>query len=805
MSKFSDRSSAKTFTLLVCLVVASLTLADCGSREQRAQGYYEKGMGYIAKQDYVKASIEFKNALQIKGDMVGAMRGLAQVDEHNGNLQALAGDLRSIAEYDPKDLDARMKLGKLYLVGGALDSALKIANQAVDLAPQNPDVLAIKALALLRLKDPDGATATAQKAISIDPANVDANSVLAATKFYQSDFDGALKVLANIPDSHKEDPAIVMLEVNIYNRMGNLQQVETLLRRLIALHPTEPIYRTQLIKFFVVNKRQDDALKEMRAVTVANPKDLGAEMELVGLLGSTKGLDAARAELVARIAAGGSVVPFQIALARLDFGQGRVADSTAALEKIIGSSSSPDEVMLARTTLAEMYMSKNNIAAAEPLVADILRVENHNVIGLRLHAAIHVERGQFDDAIADLRLALNEQPQSAELLAALGLAYERSGSIELADKAYFDATKAARFNPAVGLNYVAFLRRRGLSERAEQVLADLSSRNPSNIPILSTLAELKLARHDWAGAHAIAETVRGIEGKADLFDQINGAAFSGEGKVNDSLEALQNAYNANPGAVQPMAALVRVYLQSKQIDKAVSFLQTALKANPANGEALVLMGRVQLAKNDAAKAIENFEAAIKQQPKYVDGYRALADLYAFQKRYDDALNVVRAGIEQQPKSFDLHLTLAGLLEVKGEFEPAIAEYESLLKDQSGSMIIANNLASLLADHRTDKASLDRASALATILAKSDIPQFKDTIGWVAYQRGDYNAAIPLLEDAVARLGNNPLVHYHLGMTYLAVRQNAKATEQFKIARGQAQNDADLKTKIDAAVKSYSEK
>jgi Tfp pilus assembly protein PilF len=180
-------------------------------------------------------------------------------------------------------------------------------------------------------------------------------------------------------------------------------------------------------------------------------------------------------------------------------------------------------------------------------------------------------------------------------------------------------------------------------------------------------------------------------------------------------------------------------------------------------------------------------------------------LYAFQKKYDDALNVVRAGIEQQPKSFDLHLTLAGLLEAKGEFEPAIAEYESLLKDQSGSMIIANNLASLLADHRTDKASLDRASALATILAKSDIPQFKDTIGWVAYQRGDYNAAVPLLEDAVARLGNNPLVHYHLGMTYLAVRQNAKATEQFKIARDQAPNDADLKTKIDAAVKSYSEK
>jgi tetratricopeptide (TPR) repeat protein len=448
-----------------------------------------------------------------------------------------------------------------------------------------------------------------------------------------------------------------------------------------------------------------------------------------------------------------------------------------------------------------MYMTKNNIAAAEPLIADILRLESHNVIGLRLRAAIHVDRSQFGDAIADLRVALNEQPQSPELLAALGLAYERSGAIELADKAYFDATKAGHFAPALGLSYVTFLRRRGLSEHAEQVLVDLAARNPNNIAILSTLAELKLARQDWVGAHAVAESIRSLGSKGDLSDQINGAAFSGEEKFNDSLAALQNAYDANPGAVQPMAALVRVYLQAKQIDKAVSLLQAALKANPGNAEALVLMGNVQLAKNDAGKAVENYEAAIKQQPKDVNGYRALADLYAFQRKYDESLKTIRAGLEQQPTSFDLRLTLAGLFEARGEYEPAIAEYESLLKDQSGSMIVANNLASLLADHRTDKASLDRANSLALLLTKSDVPQFKDTVGWIAYQRADYTAAVSLLEDAAAKLPNNPLVHYHLGMTYRAARQNAKASEQFKIARDLAPNDAELKTKIDAALKS----
>lgn len=143
--------------------------------------------------------------------------------------------------------------------------------------------------------------------------------------------------------------------------------------------------------------------------------------------------------------------------------------------------------------------------------------------------------------------------------------------------------------------------------------------------------------------------------------------------------------------------------------------------------------------------------------------------------------------------------------MKGEYEPAIAEYETMLKEQPGSMIVANNLASLLADHRTDKASLERANSLAVLLTKSQVPQFKDTLGWVNYQRENYKAAVPLLEGAEAELPNVPLVHYHLAMSYLATGQDAKASEQFKKARDLSPNDAELKQKIDAALKSHSGK
>ena len=793
------KSHVKAIALCACVVFGGLALAGCSSREQRAQNYYERGADYLKKNDFVKARIELRNALQIKNNMVDAWRALAQVDEHDRNFRGLANDLRRVSELDPKDVDAKVRLGRLFLMSGAFDDALKAANAANDLDPKNTSALALKAAVLFKLKDADGAVRTANEALAIDPNSTEASVVLAATQFMQGDSQAALKALDNVKADKQDDFGVMFLKISIFERLGDLGHVETLLRRLVELYPTQPTFRTQLVRFYVAHNRQDDAVKELRAVVAASPGDTDAELELVDLLGAVKGPASAREELVARIGAGGSVFPYQIALAKRDFQQGNLDDSVKLLQQLIAGSKASDEVATARVTLAEIYMSKNNVAAAEPLINDILKADSRNISGLMLRASVNLNHGRVDDAIADLRTALNDQPQSPELLANLAIAYERNGSIELADKAFLDATKASRYSPTVGLNYVAFLRRRGLTAQADTVLNDLASRNPNSIPVLSALAQVKLSQQDWAGAHTIADAIRRLGDKTYTADAINSAAFTGEKKFNDSLSVLQDAYNSNPNATQPMAALVSVYLQAKQTDRAENFLQAALKANPNNAEALVLMGSIQLAKNDTNDAIQQFNAAIKAQPKNPLGYRALADLYTRQRNYDDALKVIRLGLEAEPTNFPLRMASANLLELKRDFDGAINEYEAMLKDQPGSMVIANNLASLLADHRTDKASLDRANSLGLLLSKSQVPQFKDTLGWIAYQRDDYRSALSLLESAGAALPNNALVRYHLGMSYLATGQSDKASEQFKKARDLAPNDTELITKIDAAL------
>ena len=112
----------------------------------------------------------------------------------------------------------------------------------------------------------------------------------------------------------------------------------------------------------------------------------------------------------------------------------------------------------ARVKLAEAYLSKNDSAAAEPIVSDILRKDSINSDGLRLRASIRTQHGELKGAVDDLREALNNQPRPTPFIAVLlALAYERVGSIGLAEQTLIGAVQASNYSPRVTLLYVGFL------------------------------------------------------------------------------------------------------------------------------------------------------------------------------------------------------------------------------------------------------------------------------------------------------------------------------------------------------------
>ena len=252
----------------VLLLLPLLLVAACGSPEQRAQNYYERGKQLLTQQDYVKAGIEFKNAVQLKKDMVEAWRGLAEIELHNRNIQAAIPILRTIVELDPKDVDSRLKLGHFLLAGNAQDQALELANATVALDGRNPNTLALRAAVLLKLKDSNGSKRDAQAALDIDPKNAEALIVLAAERMGQGDTAGALLILERPGLGHEDDLAIQLFKLRLFEQSKDLKQAEILLRKLVELHPQESAFRRSSDQAFCRSK----ALRRCREGTARHSR-----------------------------------------------------------------------------------------------------------------------------------------------------------------------------------------------------------------------------------------------------------------------------------------------------------------------------------------------------------------------------------------------------------------------------------------------------------------------------------------------------------------------------------------------------
>jgi predicted Zn-dependent protease len=172
-------------------------------------------------------------------------------------------------------------------------------------------------------------------------------------------------------------------------------------------------------------------------------------------------------------------------------------------------------------------------------------------------------------------------------------------------------------------------------------------------------------------------------------------------------------------------------------------------------------------------------------------YEGLAHLLNRSGRVAEAGAVLDQGIAATDRSPRLLNMRAEFDVLHEQFEAAIELYGELYDRDPSNVVIANNLATLLASHRADEASLEQAFKAARRLRGSDNPYYQDTYGWILTRRGDARQALTYLEPAAAALTDDPLTQYHLGVTYFDLQRWDEARAALSRALEIAGPDSDL--------------
>jgi len=781
-------------TFRMALMAAALTsVAACQSSEEKAEAFYQSGLALVAEGDLDRAIVEFQNVFLHDGFHKEARRAFAELRLQQGNVRGAYGQYLRLIEQYPDTPDVRLTLAQIALDQGNWDEVTRHGQAAIDLMPDDPAVQSIATTLAYRAAVLDDDTATmatagaeAQAQLDADPLNDVARRIVIDTLLRsETPFDAMVeidKALEQNPESFDYN----LLRLRLLTQVQNMAAVGTQLQRMVTLYPDDQELSQSLIRWYLAQgdiTGAENFLRQLAGDDTAPPE---GHVAVVQLIQAAQGPEAAQVELDRLAAANDGAANadiYRALSAVITFERGERDTAITILEEIVANAEPSTQTWNIRNILARLYIATGNQVGARAQVEDILTQDASNVDALKLRAAWAIDDDRGGDAILDLRNALGQAPRDAEILTLMASAHEREGSLALAGERLATAVDVSGSAPAESLRYAAYLQREGRTDAARSVLTDARSVSPRDTGILVQLANLLLSENSWVQAQGIANDLRAIDTPeaVEAATSLQAALLLGQNRVEDSLAYLEDEIAQGNADTNAVVQVVQIQLQAGNQDAAQDYLRDALADDPGNPTLRMLNANLLAVSGDFDQAEVEFRDLIGEFPQAEGPVLRLYNLLKAADRSDDAEGLITDALNAQPNSLNLRWVRAGELEFEGDIEGAIALYEAMYETNSNSVTIANNLASLIATHRDDTEGLERAATIAKRLRDTDVPAFQDTYGWIAYRLGNYSDARDYLEPAAAGLPDDPLVQYHLGMTYVALEDTAAARTQLTLA------------------------
>lgn len=769
-----------SFRILPALLLSLAVLAACKSDEERAAAFYESALSYLAQEDVDRALIELRNVFDHDGFHKEARTLYAGLQMARGNTREAYGQYLRLVEQYPDTVEAREALALMALERRNWDEAVRHGEAAMALDPGRIGTRAVAAAlkyrsaALARNDDGQADAVADARAVLAQDGTVQAarrvviDSLLVAGRAEQAlaETDRALEVS---PDSAEFN----LLRGRLLARLDRSEELGAQLHRLHELSPEDEAIRNDLIRWYL---RQDDfegAEAFLRAEAGTASADVPGNLTVVDLLRRSGGAEAARAELdrLAAEAAGSAPEGLYRALrAALDFEAGDRDAAIAEIAAVLDQAGPGDQTHRIRIILARMLVATNNPVGAREQVEQVLAEDPGHVEALKMRAAWLISEDRPGAAVIDLRTALDQSPRDTAILLLIADAFLRDGAEALAREQLSLAVQVSGNGARESVTYARVLIRDNRLQQAETVLTAARQRSPGNFEILGLLGEIFLRQQKWRQAQGIIDTLRQIDTPqaASLARVYQGGILLGQNRIEEGLDYLRAQIDAEGGGdMSALIQLVRTQVLTGRIDEAGALIAEELEKRPDSIPLQLLNANILALRGDLERAEAIYRDLLARQPDIEPAVLQLQALLRATDRVGEAEKLVGDSLDVLPRSRRLRLLEAYRLEKRGRYEDAIAMYESLYQEQSADVVVANNLASMLSAHRDSDADLDRAHAIARRLIGTEVPAFRDTLGWILYLRGDISGAIEQLEPAAAALPEEPSVTAHLGLAYAA--------------------------------------
>lgn len=672
-----------------------------------------------------------------------------------GDLESARSLLGLAEKIDPEDPKVQVWKAEWHRAAKEEDAAEACLKEAVRLAPtRSPERIALATYLQVRGKR-DEALGFLHSCVQEAPDFIAAWRMIAADAMARGNNEEAKKALGSVFAKDALDFESVVLQSRLWLSDGSPEKIAravAMLERLEKAYPHSPALALELAKAHDSAKNPAAAVRSLdRALKIApdyreallmkarlemaagddsaaiaslsawmekHPEDGEAGLSLARALrknGRTgQGIDLLR-PLATRNKAPGEL-RFQYGLLLLD--AGRPGEARGAFERILEDFPADQS---ASTELVKLDMAANRKAEALGRAMQQVRDHPESPGALHLKAAVLADSGHWDEADEALRGALAlepDHPGANELMARIRA---ETGRVEEAKRHWEKVRAGSPGNPEPSMELAALHESLGETGEARSRYEEILATHPDHVPALTRLA--------------------GIHAEEDA------------SKLPRARELAEKARALAPDDPETAEALGWILWKQGDLAQAAKLLAEAVKGEGNQPGAQFRFGMVKRALGDEAGAIAAFRLALSTGGEFPGRADAIAALEALETPVEPGeagMAELSARMERDPRDVVTGMKLAAAFESVGRHARAAETCAAVLKVNPELLDAHRMLARLHVGPLEDEAKAS-THALKVRELDPDDAWAASVLGTLAYRKGDYARAAPLLRESLGSI------------------------------------------------------
>ena len=388
--------------------------------------------------------------------------------------------------------------------------------------------------------------------------------------------------------------------------------------------------------------------------------------------------------------------------------QGKLEQANAAFALALAAKPEHVPALLGQ---ARLKAAAQDMAAARSIVDGVLAKSPKEVDALLLRASLQAAAGQKEESLTSYRTALDIRPDTIAAHSALIISNLQDGKLEAAQQQLEAMQKAAPKNmQTVYMQGLLALQQKKL-DLARESAQTLLRAGPNDARVLQLAGAVEFENRSDLQAQEYLTRALARDAKSELGRRLLVKSYLRSGQINKAMAALQPVLDETNPSPAMLALAGEVYMQAGDSAKAEGYFNRVKQLQPEDARSRTALAMIQAARGDTRgiDALEDIAAA----DTGTSADMALIATSLSQKRYDQALTAIAALEKKQPDNLATYNLRAAALYGKGDAAGARRSLEQALSRDAAYYPAAAALARFdLADGKADQAAVRFESVLA---------------------------------------------------------------------------------------------